>query len=387
VQDPAPVVTALRETPRTFIHTDWKGGNLGLLPSGRTVLVDWAFPGEGAGCSDLAWYLAVNCDRLPASKEATIEAYRGALERLGVETAPWFERQLDVALLGAFCMLGWSKTSDPVELGWWVERGGAGGVSFTDDIRRAYDGAGESWCEGPATVYRALARPVLDAVRDVAGQRVVDVGTGSGVLADELVRRGAGVLALDLSLGMLRRAAAQRPPAVVADARALPLQAQSVDLVLASFVLNHLDEPARAASEALRVLRPGGRLLATTFEGAAGHPVKDAVDAVTASYGYVAPAWYAQLKGGPVLGTAEELVAAATGAGFAGYQVRSVPVRLDLAAEEIAEWRLGMAQVAGFVAALPAQRRAALHADASAAVAAVSEALVLRVLLLEAVAP
>jgi hypothetical protein len=122
VEDPAPLVAAIAETPRTFIHTDWKGGNLGLLPDGRTVLVDWAFPGEGAGCSDLAWYLGVNCDRLPVSKEDTIRAYRDGLEAAGVGTAGWFERQLELALLGNFCMVGWSKTEDPAELGWWVER-------------------------------------------------------------------------------------------------------------------------------------------------------------------------------------------------------------------------------------------------------------------------
>jgi hypothetical protein len=122
VAQPGAWVAALAETPRTFIHTDWKGGNLGLLPSGRTVLVDWAFPGEGAGCTDLAWYLAVNCDRLPASKESTIELYRTSLEDLGVLTAGWFSRQLELALLGAFGMLGWSKTEDPVELSWWVDR-------------------------------------------------------------------------------------------------------------------------------------------------------------------------------------------------------------------------------------------------------------------------
>ncbi len=122
VQDPAPLVAALAQTPRTFVHTDWKGGNLGLLPDGRTVLVDWALPGEGAGCGDLAWYLAVNCDRLPATKEDTVRTYRDALEKEGVATAGWFERQLELALLGAFCQLGWSKTGDEVELEWWVER-------------------------------------------------------------------------------------------------------------------------------------------------------------------------------------------------------------------------------------------------------------------------
>jgi hypothetical protein len=122
VQDPGPLADALAETPRTLIHGDWKGGNLGVLPDGRVLLVDWAMPGEGAACADLAWYLAVNCDRLPVSKEASIAFYRDALEGNGIVTAGWFAHQLELALVAGFCMLGWSKTEDPVELSWWVDR-------------------------------------------------------------------------------------------------------------------------------------------------------------------------------------------------------------------------------------------------------------------------
>ena len=57
-------------------------------------------------------------------------------------------------------------------------------MTLTQQLRAAYDHAGESWGQGPALVYRALAQPVLDAAGDVAGARVLDVGTGSGVLAD-----------------------------------------------------------------------------------------------------------------------------------------------------------------------------------------------------------
>lgn len=119
---PAPLVRALAETPQTLVHHDWKGGNLGVRPDGRTVLVDWAFPGSSAGCADLAWYLGVNCDRLPTSKEQAIADYRESLERMGIRTTGWFERQLELALLGCFLVLGWSKTGDPRELGWWVDR-------------------------------------------------------------------------------------------------------------------------------------------------------------------------------------------------------------------------------------------------------------------------
>lgn len=120
--DPAPLGVALDATPQTLVHGDWKAGNLGTHPDGRTILVDWAWTGQAGGCVDLAWYLAVNCDLLPQSKEAAIEDYRLALERRAIDTRGWFERQLELALLGAFVQLGWSKAAQPAELAWWVDR-------------------------------------------------------------------------------------------------------------------------------------------------------------------------------------------------------------------------------------------------------------------------
>ena len=120
--DPEPLARAMAETPATLIHRDWKYGNLGSHPDGRTVLLDWAFPGRGVPCADLGWYLAVNCDRLPEDKGDAIAAYRLALEDAGVRTAPWWGRQLELALVGAFVQLGWSKTGDPAELAWWTSR-------------------------------------------------------------------------------------------------------------------------------------------------------------------------------------------------------------------------------------------------------------------------
>lgn len=63
--DPAALVDALAETPATFVSGDWKMGNLGRHADGRTVLVDQAYPGEGAGLYDLLWYVALNRMRLP----------------------------------------------------------------------------------------------------------------------------------------------------------------------------------------------------------------------------------------------------------------------------------------------------------------------------------
>src|SRR5205823_6877956 len=93
--DPAPLVAALARTPVTFVHGDWKAGNLGSHPDGRTILLDWGWPGAAGPLVDLAWYLAVNCDRLPVGKEDTIAAYHRALTSHGVSMAGWWQRQLD----------------------------------------------------------------------------------------------------------------------------------------------------------------------------------------------------------------------------------------------------------------------------------------------------
>ena len=70
----------MAECPATFVTGDWKMGNLGRHADGRTVLVDQAYPGEAPGLYDLLWYVALNRQRLPVSKEATIELSNLALE-------------------------------------------------------------------------------------------------------------------------------------------------------------------------------------------------------------------------------------------------------------------------------------------------------------------
>jgi hypothetical protein len=120
-RDPGPLVLALARTPQTFVHSNWKLDNLGTDDAGRTVVLDWEQPGRGAALSDLAWYLAINCRRLPQAKEASIEAYRQALESCGIETGAWWERQLTLSLLGALVQFGWEKALGGYdeELAWW----------------------------------------------------------------------------------------------------------------------------------------------------------------------------------------------------------------------------------------------------------------------------
>jgi hypothetical protein len=118
--DPAALAEALRATPQTFVAGDWKLGNLGSRRDGRTIVLDWAYPGEAPPCWELAWYLALNRARLPESKEDTIAAYRRALERHGVDTAGWWEHQLGLCLVAIMATFAWEKAlGDADELAWW----------------------------------------------------------------------------------------------------------------------------------------------------------------------------------------------------------------------------------------------------------------------------
>jgi hypothetical protein len=129
-RDPASLAAALRTTPQTFVPGDWKFGNLGRRPDGRTVLLDWAYPGEAAPCWDLTWYLALNAARLPQPKEHAIDYYRARLEHHGVETSGWWEKQLGLSLLGMSAVFGWEKAvGDDAELAWW-ERAALGGARW-----------------------------------------------------------------------------------------------------------------------------------------------------------------------------------------------------------------------------------------------------------------
>jgi len=122
-RDPSPLVAAASTTPMTFVHGDWKFGNVGTARDGRTLLIDWTYPGEAPPCFELAWYLALNNARVPGSKESAVDAFEVALRRHGVDTAPWYARQAALCLLGGLVIFGWEKAlGSDAELGWWCDR-------------------------------------------------------------------------------------------------------------------------------------------------------------------------------------------------------------------------------------------------------------------------
>ncbi|HSH58126.1 MAG TPA: class I SAM-dependent methyltransferase [Acidimicrobiales bacterium] len=97
---------------------------------------------------------------------------------------------------------------------------------------------------------------------------VLDIGCGNGTWLDRLQQLHPSVrtIGLDLSEGMLRSAAARKGPrpSVVADAQALPVRDESVDVALTMHMLYHVPDVPMALDEARRVLKREGRVFVTT---------------------------------------------------------------------------------------------------------------------------
>jgi SAM-dependent methyltransferase len=111
---------------------------------------------------------------------------------------------------------------------------------------------------------------------DVEGLRVLEIGCGSAPCSRWLRTAGAGVVALDVSAGMLARAAELNRstgiavPLLQADAGALPLVDGALDLACSAFGgLPFVADVEGALAEVARVLRPGGRFVASV-----NHPMR-----------------------------------------------------------------------------------------------------------------
>jgi SAM-dependent methyltransferase len=111
----------------------------------------------------------------------------------------------------------------------------------------------------------------------VAGRRILDAGCGSGPLFAALRDRGAIVSGFDSSAGMLklaRRRLGHDADLQQADlGRPLPFPDAAFDDVIASLVLHYLEDWTAPLAELRRVLRPGGRLIASVMHPIWGHPL------------------------------------------------------------------------------------------------------------------
>jgi ubiquinone/menaquinone biosynthesis C-methylase UbiE len=116
---------------------------------------------------------------------------------------------------------------------------------------------------------RRIAARMLELAAVGSGDRLLDLGTGTGLLARMAAARGANAVGIDHSAGMLGQAQVRadqdgvgsRTQFVAMDAEALDFDDEAFDVTVSLFVLRHLPNPLAAAREMYRTLKSGGRLV------------------------------------------------------------------------------------------------------------------------------
>ena len=136
---------------------------------------------------------------------------------------------------------------------------------YFDEIAQQWDGMREGF----------FSEAVRNKAIAVAGVRpdqlAADIGAGSGFVTEGLVQEGLRVIAVDQSAAMLDEMQRKFSPLDTIEYRvgqgdSLPLEDEAVDYVFANMYLHHVESPARAIGEMVRILRPGGKLVITDLD-------------------------------------------------------------------------------------------------------------------------
>jgi demethylmenaquinone methyltransferase / 2-methoxy-6-polyprenyl-1,4-benzoquinol methylase len=151
-------------------------------------------------------------------------------------------------------------------------------VQLFSGLPARYDAVGAAMSFGQDPRWR---RALVDAIDPHPGMRILDVATGTGMVAFALAARGAEVVGLDQSEAMLggARARLQRTPSlasrltfVLGEAESLPFDDGEFDALSFTYLLRYVDDRAATMRELARVVKPGGRIGMVEF-GVPGDPV------------------------------------------------------------------------------------------------------------------
>ncbi len=149
-------------------------------------------------------------------------------------------------------------------------------------------------------------RTLVDAINPLPGQRVLDVATGTGLVASALARRGCDVVGVDQSEDMLavaREHLNERPELqrhvtlVQGEAEMLPFKDGEFDALTFTYLLRYVDDRGATMRELARVVKPAGRIGMVEF-GVPESPALRAAWRVHTRVGLpiigraVSPAWY-----------------------------------------------------------------------------------------------
>jgi ubiquinone/menaquinone biosynthesis C-methylase UbiE len=136
--------------------------------------------------------------------------------------------------------------------------------------RSYFDAVASDWDTLRSGFFSVRVREAaLDALAVEPGRHAADVGAGTGFMTEALLERGLNVVAFDESpqmLAVLQRKVGDAPVDCRLCSESLPLETASVDYAVANMYLHHVESPANAIREMVRILRPGGGLAITDLD-------------------------------------------------------------------------------------------------------------------------
>ena len=141
-------------------------------------------------------------------------------------------------------------------------------AAMFDGVAKRYDLVNDLLSLGRTKAWRRAATKII---APAPGMQILDLAAGPGSSSEPLHKAGATVFATDFSEGMLAVGRKTRPYLNFskADALNLPFEANRFDVVTISYGLRNTADYPKALAEALRVTKPGGRMVVVEFS----HPI------------------------------------------------------------------------------------------------------------------
>jgi SAM-dependent methyltransferase len=211
----------------------------------------------------------------------------------------------------------------------------------------------ERYAEAGAFV-PVLGQPVVELLAPQAGERILDLGCGDGILAEKIVAAGAAVVAVDAAPDLIAAAKTRGVDARLMDGQRLPFNSE-FDAVFSNAAFHWMRDADAVIAGVKRALKPGGRFVAEM--GGHGN-IASVIVALTAVLGKRG------IAAGPLnpfyFPTAEAYRAKLEQAGFAVHEIRILP-RPTVLTSDIGPWLDAFCEA--FLGAVPEPDRVAARTE------------------------